>query len=69
MILGVHAHLGGILHEGGGSLIARTGVTKARAFDPVSISESTLRRGMNEDGIDFRAVMPIPSHEPAARLR
>ncbi len=96
MIIDTHTHLGDILHEGGGSLINRTGVTKRRVFDPVSISESMLHRdlglnralerllerwvvnaeqarnatatlenmtrSMDEEGIDFCAVMPIPPY-------
>ncbi|MCU0844781.1 MAG: amidohydrolase family protein [Spirochaetes bacterium] len=44
MIIDIHTHLGDILHEGGGSLIGKTGVRKRRIFDPVSISESMLHR-------------------------
>lgn len=96
MIIDTHTHLGDILHDGGGSLIDRTGVKKRRVFDPVSISESMLHRdlglnralerllerwvvnaeqarnatatlenmtrSMDEEGIDFCAVMPIPPY-------
>jgi hypothetical protein len=43
-VIDVHTHLGDILYPGGGSLIEKKGVRKARIFDPISISEVLLHR-------------------------
>jgi predicted TIM-barrel fold metal-dependent hydrolase len=44
-ILDVHGHLGDILETGGGALIGRRGVAKARGLDPVDLAERALHAG------------------------
>ena len=41
-IIDIHTHLGDIMYEGGGALIARTGVRKKLMLDLVSVSEMLL---------------------------
>jgi hypothetical protein len=50
MIIDAHSHLGDILNYDGGDIIFRTGITKKKVFDPVSIAEFQLHRdiGLND---------------------
>jgi predicted TIM-barrel fold metal-dependent hydrolase len=43
-IIDAHSHLGDILYPSGGSLIGKTGVAPAPAFDSIAISERGLHR-------------------------
>jgi uncharacterized protein len=56
-IIDAHTHLGDILNHGGGSLIEKKGVKKARIFDPISVSEALLHRDFGGGDALFKLLL------------
>ena len=56
-IIDIHTHLGDILNHEGGGLIEKSGVKKARIFDPISVSEVLLHRDFGGGDALFMVIL------------